>query len=237
MTQQYLTDDMEKSTKIAILGGGGLGLEIAGYIADLSDDYLLLASEITVSVVIDKSKAREDDFEKVLGYRPEFHTDLDQCGRDIELLIAIGDPTIRDKVYHTCKESGFSFFTLVHQTAYVAGSASLGEGTIVAPHAFVGPLANVAANTVLNVSVSVGHDAVVEQSAVISPLATINGGAVCGRCSLIGTGAILFPNSGVGSYSKVAAAAVVKHKFDDGFLLHGNPADGRKMFDVPVPSE
>jgi carbonic anhydrase/acetyltransferase-like protein (isoleucine patch superfamily) len=134
--------------------------------------------------------------------------------------------------YQQFKKYGQKMGTLVHDTAWVASNAQIEEGSIICPFVFIGPNAQVSANCVVNVHGTVGHDVRLGMSTVVSPHADLNGGSGSGEASFIGAGAIFNPGTSIGSYSKVAAGAVVSRSFGDGFLLTGNPANGRQMFKV-----
>jgi len=152
---------------------------------------------------------------------------------EVRVLIAIGNAEVRRKVWGELCERGVRFATLVHPTSLVAPNASLGEGSIVCPFAFVSNLASVGNNVALNTYASVGHDSVVGDHTVISPYACLNGGVTLGAACFLGSGCIVTPQNKIGAFSKISAGAVVFNAAPSGSLLMGNPAKGRQMFRVP----
>jgi len=224
----------ENMSEYILLGCGGFALEVAEYIK--SRDVQLGASEqcAVVSDVVSSSSSRFDDLCSILDYTPKLHETSETVVRKSEkkVLICLGSPEDRRRNFVELKRFGFVLGTLVHETAWVAQSAQIGEGTIVCPFAFIGAKARVEANCVVNARATVGHDVIVGMSAVLSPHCDLNGASVCGQVSLVGAGAIVDPSASIGDYTKVASGAVVKQKFGDGFLLTGNPAKGRQMFRV-----
>lgn len=225
---------MTKNNRYILIGCGGFAVEIAEYINSLDRSTRIKDQRHVVSDVVSTSSARFEDLCSVLGYEPDFHQTpnlvSDVCEK--ESLICIGSPEDRHKNFTNLKGLGFTFGTLVHETALVAKSAKIGEGSIICPYAFIGAMASIGANSVVNVRATVGHDVRVGVSSVLSPHCNMNGASKCGRVSFIGAGAILDPSSAIGDYSKISSGAVLKQKFGDGFLLAGSPAKGRQMFKV-----
>lgn len=217
-----------------LIGCGGFALEVAEYLKD--QDLQLSATErsAVVSDVVSTSYSRFDNLCSILDYSPKFHRTPEtvENKNEKEVLICIGSPEHRHRNFVELKRLGFNFGTLVHETAWVAKSAQIDEGVIICPFAFIGAMAKVEANSVVNIRATVGHDVSVGVSAVLSPHCDLNGESVCGRVSFVGAGAILDPSAAIGDYAKVASGAVVKEKFGDGFLLVGSPAKGRQMFKV-----
>lgn len=217
-----------------LLGCGGFALEIAEYLNDRDLQLGALEQSVVVSDVISTSYSRFDELCSILNYSPKLHERPEAVEKKSEkkALICLGSPEDRHRNFVELKRLGFTFGTLVHETAWVAKSARIDEGAIVCPFAFIGAMAKVEANSVVNTRATVGHDVTVGVSAVLSPHCDLNGASICGRVSMIGAGVILDPKAAIGDYTKVASGAVVKQKFGDGFLLMGNPAKGRQMFRV-----
>ncbi|MEE3328736.1 MAG: hypothetical protein VX252_15460 [Myxococcota bacterium] len=217
-----------------LIGCGGFALEVAEYIKNTDSQHAGLDQKAIVSDVVSHPHSRFDELCSILGYRPIFHeTPQTVAAKPTKrALICLGSPEDRHRNFTQLKKLGFSFGKLVHQTAWIAGSAQICEGTIICPFAFVAAKAEIEANCVVNVRASIGHDVALGMSSVVSPHVDLNGASQCGRVSFIGAGAILDPKSSIGDYTKVASGAVVKGKFGDGFLLAGNPAKGRPMFKI-----
>lgn len=221
-------------TQYVLVGCGAFALEVVEYLTatEAVDDKMVPSTVVTD--VLSASPSRFDDLCQVLRYSPVLHRNprTIQKKDEKQVLICIGSPEERHQVFLELKQFGFSFGTLVHETAWVANSASIGEGTIICPFAFIGAMAVIEANSLINTRSTVGHDVTVGMSAVLSPHCDMNGASKCGRVSFLGAGAILDPSAEIGAYTKVSSGAVVKQKFGDGFLLTGNPAKGRQMFKV-----
>ena len=184
--------------RILVVGAGGLGREVwqwaraawpsaAGRIAGfLSADPGLLAGRPGMPPIV----GDPDDFSPQPGDG---------------LLLAIGIPAVRRRVAETLRARGAEFLTLVHPTAVVAPSATIGPGTIVCPHAVVSDAARLGRCTLVNYHASVAHDAVTGGFAVLSPYAALGGGARVDDDVFVGLHASVGPRITVGARSKVAA--------------------------------
>lgn len=216
-----------------LIGGGDFAVEIATYIADLR------AADPTkigpVSDIVAGGRVRLDAFAKALGSALATHETLssvvDLSGK--LCVIAVGDPRLRLRLMQEVAAAGGKLGTVVHPSAYVAATATVGAGTIICPMAFVGAFAQIGYNCAINVHAIVGHDVTLGDCTVLSPGADINGHGSAGECAFLGAGAIVSPKVTLGAYSKLAAGSVLNRSTDEGYLMHGNPASGRQMFRRP----
>ena len=168
-----------------LVGGGAFAIEIATYLADMCK--AAGGNSSIVSDVVDSGKPRTADIEKIVGARVSVHRSIDAIDNlaDKEVLVCVGNPQIRRKLFDTAAAAGARFGRVVHQSAYVAATAEIGEGVIVAPLSFIGPFAKLEDNVAVNVQAAIGHDAVIEHSSVISPGVQVNGFARCGARFLL----------------------------------------------------
>jgi acetyltransferase EpsM len=146
------------------------------------------------------------------------------------VVVAVGESTIRRQLLGRLGSA--DFVTVVHPSAVVSPSATIGVGSYVAAFCFVGPNATVGRSAMINVHAEVGHDATVGHFVTISPQAALNGGSRVGDGCFLGHAASIAPGVTVGAWSKIAAASRVTVNVDDGWLVTGNPARGRRMFDT-----
>ena len=206
---------------VVIVGAGGFGREVLQYVRDA------FAADPTV---------------RVKGFLDDRPVDLSAFGLDLEVIgdtqtyapatddhfvIAVGHPPLRTALAERLAVRGARFLTVVHPLAFVAASAEVGVGCILAPFATVGAHASIGEHTVLTFYASVGHDARVGRSCALSPHAVTNGGSVIGDEVFLGAHAVVNPLQKVGDRAKVAAGAVVYRAVPPGTLAAGNPAKSR----------
>ncbi len=159
---------------------------------------------------------------------PVLESDDDLAARVREtgssLGLGIGEEASRARLLAWADAAGLPMPPLLASTATVAGSALVGDGTVVLEHAHVGPGARLGRGVVVNTGAVVEHDAVVGDGSHVAPRAVVLGGAVVGAGSLVGSGATVLPGVRVGSGSTVGAGAVVAADVADGSVVAGVPA-------------
>lgn len=219
------------ATRVVIIGAGGFGKEVLQYASD--------AGHFTVAGFLDDRDPDELDRSHglpILGTVSDYRPIPGES-----FLLAVGEPTVRSKIAVRFLEQGARFETVIHPLAYVASSANIGNGCIVAPFATIGAHSNVSDFSQVHFYASVAHDVVVERFCALSPYSAVNGGGHLGEGVFLGTRATINPLKSVGPYSKVAAGAVVYQDVPGGSLAAGNPAKARRLMVTPggadAPSE
>ncbi len=156
-------------------------------------------------------------------------SDLPNCIQEHALVggvIAIGDNSIRARVAGSVSEivPEFKFVTTVHPRAVIAGSASLGDGTVVMAGVVVNPYCLVGRHCILNTNASLDHDSVMAEFSSLGPAATTGGNVTIGAFSAIGIGATIVHGISVGKQTVIGAGATVLNNIDDNKISYGVPA-------------
>ena len=189
--------------KIVVICKGGFGNEMRDYI--------------------------NDTFSEASGYRLDRIQDLfpDEelsVQPDEVFVVANGDPAIKAKLVRKIQQAGGSLLSVIHPTCYVAKSATVGEGAILCPFAFVGPYAVLAPHVTLNVSAGCGHNARIGSFTVLSPYSSAAGAANLGEGVFLGSYAFVAPEKTIGNHSKLSAGAFALADVPEKSLAIGNPA-------------
>jgi sugar O-acyltransferase (sialic acid O-acetyltransferase NeuD family) len=98
--------------------------------------------------------------------------------------------------------------TLVHPSAVIARSATLGVGCVVFPNVVIGAGTSVGAGTILNRGALVGHHVTIGTGSFLGPGAIVGGGVVVGEQAYVGIGAVVRDDRRVGDRAVVGAGAV-----------------------------
>ena len=220
-----------------LFGGGELAVEIASYIVDCRSAASIggeCCESVITDIVSDFPPRRALDIQHISGFAFKTHKSVQTVENldDKLMLICIGDPTVRHRIF-TLMRKRVKLGTIIHPTAYVSSTASVGAGSVVCPQVFIGPYAELGYNCLVNAGAVVGHDTSLGDSTTLSPGAKINGCAITGEASFLGAGAVINPSVKLGSYSKLSAVSVLNKSVGDGFIMHGNPAKGRQMVVLP----
>lgn len=141
-------------------------------------------------------------------------------------IVAVGDNATRAELAGKLRALWPSMVaaTLVHPAAFVARSASLGEGTVVLPGAVVQVNCRVGSHCILNTKASLDHDSVMGDFSALAPGATVSGAVHIGACSWIAAGAVVIHGRVIGHDTVIGAGAVVVRDIPDFVVAFGIPA-------------
>jgi sugar O-acyltransferase (sialic acid O-acetyltransferase NeuD family) len=211
-----------RGRRLIIAGAGGFGRELAAYARDagfvvagfLDDDDGSVAS-------LDGADRDAGVIETIDGYVPR---------EDDEVAVGIGHIATRLRVAERLIDRGARLASVVHPSAWIAPTASLGVGIAVAPYACVGPGVTVGDLSLINTYASLGHDAVLGRCCVLASYSVATGHSVLEDEVFLATHAVVIPGQKIGAQARVSAGAVVFHDVPSGCLAAGNPARAR-----PVP--
>lgn len=198
--------------RILIVGAGGFGREVLLWAKDgLRGE----ADKIRGFLSADLGEVNELP---ILGNPATF----EPCDGDA-FLLAIGIPFVRRRVAERLLEAKARFLQLIHPSAIVAPSASIGLGAIICPHAIVSDSATVGRFGLLNYYSSLGHDADCGDYAVLSPYATLGGYARIGDDVFLGMHASVGPGKCIGARSKVSANSCALADVPSDSIVFGVP--------------
>jgi sugar O-acyltransferase (sialic acid O-acetyltransferase NeuD family) len=199
---------------LVIVGAGGFGREVRD-----------LARRVGLEVAGFLDDAVSDAFPLDAPFLGGIDTPLPD---DVCCVVAIGQPPIRRRVLERLIAAGCRFAApLVHPTAEVAASASIGEGTVITYGCVVTSDARVGLHSILNLGTTVGHDAVVGDGVSLMPGVRVSGSVRIGDDVLIGTNAVLLNGVRIGDGASVGAGAVVTRDVAPGATVVGVPARAR----------
>lgn len=148
-----------------------------------------------------------------------FYKDLENARRDRRWLEA------NKRLVQEAENAGFTnWVTLIHPSAEVSPSSTLGKGV------FVGPLVSISSEAILGDFVSlsrnssVGHHVAIGDYCAIGPGVIIPGGVTLGASVLVGPAATFLNGIRVSDGSLIGAGSVVTRHVRNGNQVMGNPA-------------
>lgn len=204
--------------KLLIVGAGGFGREVYAWLSD----WVRLNSGWSITGFINDgpgSVSRFDHYPNVVSNIDDYIPQPDEY-----LVCAIGKPSDKRKVVETLRAKGARFFTLVHPTAVVGGSVSIGEGTVICPLSILSVDLQVGAFVTINTACAVGHDVSIGDYSTLSGHCDVTGGAVLEEEVFMGTHASVIPGVRVGRQAFIGAASVVVRNVAAGTTVFGVPA-------------
>lgn len=138
--------------------------------------------------------------------------------------VALGNNRLRRKIGERLRAEGFRLATLVHPSAVVSPSASIGEGTVIMPLAVVNAAARIGEYVIVNTGAIVEHDCVLGDGVHVAPRSALGGCCTLGEEVFFGLGACARPLSRIGAGAIVGAGAVVVGEIMANIVVVGAPA-------------
>jgi sugar O-acyltransferase (sialic acid O-acetyltransferase NeuD family) len=212
--------------KLGIYGCGGLGKEV-----------------YDLAVCINNKENRWDDiffisdFDESESYcKSNILTFDDVLEKNIEIVIAIGEPSERKKLYDKIVNHKLKLTTLIDPTSFISPTAKIGEGTIVMQFVTISSNVEINTNCVLHPNIKIGHDTTIGKHTTICVNATLGGGMEIGEGVYVGMGAASLEKLTIGDNSILGMGAVLYKNLEAEQVALGNPArvtrgnDSKKVF-------
>lgn len=139
-------------------------------------------------------------------------------------VVAIGANALRRKLGADLLALGFALPPIIHPSAIVAASATVGTGAVVMARACIGARAEVGELAVINTGAIVEHDNRIGAGAHVAPGVALGGGVTVGERSLVGIGSAARPGVRIGADVIVGAGSAVVSDLADGARVGGAPA-------------
>lgn len=141
-----------------------------------------------------------------------------------EVIVAIGNPSIRQRLQEQYAERGLKLATLIHPQAVIGTNVRIDEGTVIMAGAVINPDAAIGKGVIINTGATVDHDDVIGDYAHISVGAHISGTVTVGQSTWIGAGAVVSNNLCICDNVMIGAGAVVIRDIEEPGTYVGVPA-------------
>ena len=182
---------------------------------------IVLSLGIKILAYVDDKKAGQTFFDcPVLSKNQFLNTYTNE-----NLVIAIGDNAIREKVFFEYKSylPNANFPALIHQSAVIGYKSSIGDGTVVMPLANVGANSTVGKFCIINTSSSIDHDSSMKSFSSLAPGVVTGGNVKIGTRSVLSVGAVIKHGVTIGNDVVIGANSYVNKTIDDLVLAYGSP--------------
>jgi UDP-perosamine 4-acetyltransferase len=164
---------------------------------------------------------------KLLGVpvEPESPARLDDLqANGFQGFVAIGDNRSRRKLSKMLEDRGVEQPTIIHASAWISPSASIGAGSIVMPKAVVGASCKIGKGAIINTAAHIDHDGLVEDFCHVAPGCHIAGNVTIHEGAFLGVGTSVIPEISIGKWVVVGAGATVIRSIPEHEVWIGNPA-------------
>ena len=139
------------------------------------------------------------------------------------IMIAIGDPVIRNKIADDL-DVRFSFFTFVHKTAIVDDQSHIGRGSFIGAYSIITTNVRIGDHTILNRHCQIGHDSRTGNYLSMMPGSVISGNVHIGNGFYLGTNSSVKEGLVITDGVKVGLNSGVVKSIDQPGIYGGTPA-------------
>ncbi|XOV79167.1 MAG: acetyltransferase [Aestuariibacter sp.] len=141
-----------------------------------------------------------------------------------EVVIGIGDNSVRSQKHQSLVDAGLHLATIVHSSAVLSEDIELGAGTVIMPQAVLNNGVAVGKSCIINSGSIIEHDCQIGDFVHVSPGAVLGGGVMVGNKSWLGLGSAIKPFVKIGRNVTVGVGAAVIRNVPDDHTVAGVPA-------------
>jgi len=211
--------------KIIIMGCGGFGREVYGWLLDAIKDGALKPTDRVrweVAGFIDDTSNAPDIFpglppilSKIDEFQPDAHTFL---------VCAIASPQAKKALTEKLLARGAQFLGVVHPTVVIGRNVIIGQGVVICPFTVLSADLVVGDFVTINSGCTIGHDSSIADYCTLSGHCDVTGGVKLAEGVFLGSHAVVIPKVTVGAYAVVGAHSVAIRKVPAGVTVFGVPA-------------
>ena len=207
--------------KIAIVGAGKYGCEIACIINNIND----IQREWEFIGFFDDAenlKNTENHYGKVLGTIE----DLNNISEKIAVIIAIGNTRSIQSIVGRIDNPNVYFPNIIHPSVLFLDKKNvrIGKGNIISAYTIVSCNVEIGDFNILNTRVTLGHDSGIGSYNVFSPNVQISGSVKVGNANTFGFNSGVIQNCTIGYNNKFGVGAILLRNANNGDNYMGNPA-------------
>jgi acetyltransferase EpsM len=143
---------------------------------------------------------------------------------ELKFIVAIGDNEIRRSVVTRLSLTSEHYVSLIHESAIISPSATIGRGTVVMAKAVIHAAAKVGHHAVVNTGAIIEHDTILGDYVHAAPNVTLTGAVQAAEGAMIGAGATVIPGKTIGKWATIGAGAIVISDIPANSTAVGTPA-------------
>jgi sugar O-acyltransferase (sialic acid O-acetyltransferase NeuD family) len=209
--------------KLIIAGAGGFGREVLQWALQSVD----FNKKFIISGFIDDDKTALDKFSlpfKILGTITEWIPSNNEV-----FIVAAGHVNNKMTIESKLTEKGACYINIIHPTAIINDTATLGVGNIICPNVVISDSAFLNNHASINVGSIIGHDAIIGPYSVISSQCDITASVIIGEGVFLGSKVSILPGMKIGRNSYLCAGSVIMSDVKEESRMFGVPA---KIFHI-----
>ncbi|MGG0889757.1 acetyltransferase [Cytobacillus horneckiae] len=161
----------------------------------------------------------------------DYLKDIFHMQEDLKIIIAIGNNRVRKQIFERLHLPLESFATIIHPSACVSPSATIGCGTVVMPRAVINADSVIGIHAIINTGAIIEHDNHIGDYVHISPNSTLTGMVKVYEGAHVGSASVVIPKVEIGQWSVIGAGSTVIHSLPSKVMAVGLPARTKKILE------
>ena len=141
----------------------------------------------------------------------------------VHFVVAVGSPSVRQRIAVRCEAAGWRAGTLVHPSATFGALTDVGPGSVVCAGVAVSTSVTLGRHVHLNPNATIGHDTSCADFVSVNPGAIVSGDCRISTRCLVGAGAVVLQGLSIGPDTTVGAAACLTKNAPSGVVVTGVP--------------
>jgi sugar O-acyltransferase (sialic acid O-acetyltransferase NeuD family) len=202
---------------LGIIGGGHLGQQLAYHALSLQFDKVVFFDDTQARGMVHK-------YGTTLGAVADINTAYKNQEFDA-LIVGIGykHMAFRKAIFEQY-QGIIPFANIIHKTAWVDPSATLGEGIVIYAAAIIDADAVIKDNVLMNVGATVAHDSTIGAHSFLAPRVAVAGFAEIGASCILGINSTVIDNIKIAPQTQLGGGTLVIKNIEQKGLYVGNPA-------------
>ncbi|MBF12725.1 MAG: sugar O-acyltransferase [Flavobacteriaceae bacterium] len=208
----------DKNSILGIYGAGPLGrevFELATVINKLNNFWSQIIFIDDADEIYNPRKLVVVKFSEIKSLFPK---------SNIEICIATGEPSLRNKLYDKIIANEYKLATLIHPDVVIPNSTKIGKGTIICKFLSITCDIIIGDNVYIHPNACIGHDAKIGAHSVISSYVDISGYCNIGISTFLGVNVCMRQKISIGNDTIIGMGSVVHRDIPDSVIALGNPA-------------
>ncbi|MBO3699765.1 hypothetical protein [Roseivirga sp. E12] len=225
---------MKTTTNLVIIGSGYAYWEVYDLILDINQSGR--ENFNIVGIVDDNESLWGEVFNgvKVIGPLEK----VEEYATDVKFVMAIGSHktlSLRHNLIKRLRLDSSRFQTLIHPSAKVFSTASVGNGCIIHYGSVVFSFATLKPFVIISANCVIAVENLIGQGAMLGSNITLTTGVKIGAYAFIGSSTTIAENVEIGPCAKIGMTSNVFRKIKPGMTIFGNPS--KYLGAVPVQEE
>ena len=211
--------------KIAIIGAGGFGREVACLINAINEkskewDFIGFFDDV-------KDIGYENEYGKVLGRIK----DLNSYPESLDVVVAIAKPSAIEVIVKSITSPNIYFPNLIAPNVifFDKNNISLGRGNIISFGCSISCNVHIGNFNIVNCCILIGHDTKIGDYNAIMPSTNISGNVTMGERNFLGVSSVILEKLTIGNDTTIGANSLIFRNTKDKNTYIGNPASIVKL--------